>query len=148
MELVINQWGKNEKPMHMYIYCAILFFIYLILTVFNQWLRWNYIKLGQHMYIKPLPIPNLMNMHGKLLNALQTNDLIQQFLCTCIHEYMYVCYIYIYMCIISINLSKCVHIILNSIIYLRQMEAIIRCVLNFRKPNIIWNHNVKNVQLM
>jgi hypothetical protein len=41
---------------------------------------------------KTLPISNLMNMHGKLLNAPQITDLIQRVLCTCIHVYMYVCY--------------------------------------------------------
>jgi hypothetical protein len=35
------------------------------------------------MYIKPLPIPNMMKVHGKWLNALQINNFIQQCLCTC-----------------------------------------------------------------
>jgi hypothetical protein len=42
----------------------------------------------KNVYIKPLPILNLMNMHGKLLNALQINDLMQRFLCTCIDVYI------------------------------------------------------------
>jgi hypothetical protein len=58
------------------------------------------------------PFPNLMNMHDKLLNALQINDLIQRFLCTCIHAHVHVCILCMYMCIISIIPLKYVHIIL------------------------------------
>ena len=96
------------------------------------------------MYIKHLPFPNLMKMHGKLLNALQINDLILRFLYTCVH----VCMLYMYMCIISIIPLKYVHIIFIWITSVRQMESIIRCVLHSWNPNRILNHNVNNVQLM
>jgi hypothetical protein len=83
---------ENSKPIHMYVQRVFIYFLNSIQTVFIQWLRFDSIRLGQQMYIKPLPIPTLMNMNDKLLNALQINDLIQRFLCTCIHVYMYVCY--------------------------------------------------------
>jgi hypothetical protein len=55
------------------------------------------IKMGLDQ-IRPIPllIPNVMNMHGKLLNALQSNDLVEQFFYTCVH----VCILYMYMRII------------------------------------------------
>jgi hypothetical protein len=98
------------------------------------------------MYIKPLPFPNLKNMHGKLLNVLQINNLIQRFLC--IHVYMCTCMLSMYMCIISISPLKYVHIILIWIISLRQMKSISRCILHSWNPNRILNHNVNNVQWM
>jgi hypothetical protein len=49
-------------------------------------IKMGWIGLGQYMYIKHLAIPNLMDIHGKFLNALQINNLIQHI---CVHVYMF-----------------------------------------------------------
>jgi hypothetical protein len=98
------------------------------------------------MYIKSLPIPNLMQMHGKLLNTLKINDLIRPFLYTCVH--VHVCILYMYMYIIWIIFKNMFTLYSFELYLFGQMESIIKSVLHSWNPNIILNHNANNVQLM